>query len=402
MGHENSAPMVTSGGALPRPAVENPSRRGSRPRIGVDFHTFDGAFQGSRSRHLAIFEQLLPLAEEYDFLFFTGEPELLREALPPLDPERVRFVPLVTRRSTHRLLVELPRLAKQHAVDLFHAQYIFPRGLTCRRVVDIYDVLFESHPHFFPRTFVWRSKLLMRRAAKIADEIVTISEYSAQEIRTRYGVPAERITISPCAVDRERFSPSALDPDRLRQRGLVPDQYILTVGRIDPRKNIAALIEAYGRLDPALTRDLPLVVVGHVVDTRTARSLDADQDSGRVLHLPDVDDDELPGLYAGARCFAFPSHAEGFGMPILEAMAAGAPVLSSNRTSIPEVSGNDAALLIDPERGDEIERGLRELLEDGELRARLRANGLDRAKDFCWQKEAHRLRAVYARALASA
>ncbi len=372
-----------------------------RARIGVDFHTFEGLYQGSRSRLLGLFGELLRrTSDEFDFVLFTRAPEALRTALPACDPARVRFEPLRSRSAVQRLLGELPRLARRFELDLFDAQYILPIGLACLRVVTVHDLLFESHPQFFTRAFVLRSRLLVRRSAQRADHVVTVSHHSAGELRRRYGLAEERVTVSHDAVDPARFHPGALDPARLARRGLGAAGYVLSVGRIDRRKNLAALIEAHAGLGASAP---PLVVVGQVADARAAGELRAHcaRAPGRLLHLTDADDDELPGLYAGAAAFAFPSLAEGFGMPVLEAMACGVPMIASDRTALPEVAG-DAARLVDPESVPELRRALAEVLTERDLRARLIERGSERARGFRWQKEAETLRALYARLLARA
>ncbi len=379
------------------PAREHAPARTRRPRIGVDFHAFEGIYQGSRSRLLGIFSHALPTAGEFDLVFFTRDPDGLRAVFADADPERVFFERLSSKGPIGRLLLELPRLAKRRELDLFHSQYILPVGLACRRVVTVHDVLFESHPEFFPRAFVRRSRILTRRSARVADHVMTVSEFSAREIRERYGVDPSRITVSYNAVDDARFHPGALDAGVLRARGLEPNGYLLSVGRVDARKNLAGLIEAYAGVDTSL----PLVVVGQIVCTDTARALAWRDPEGRrrVVHLSDVTDDELASLYAGAALFAFVSHAEGFGMPPLEAMATGTPVLTSNRTALPEVAG-DAARLVDPESVEDIRAGLSELLTDGAVRETLIRRGLERVQSFSWRNEAETLLRTYDRVLA--
>ena len=381
----------------PQSKLKSPSSK-RRLRVGVDFHSFEGIFQGSRARLLALFPHLFrALGDDLDLVLFSGNPEGLRAALPSVDASRVTFVKLESKGALGRLIFEFPRLVKAHRLDAFHSQYVLPVGINCGKIVSIHDILFESHPQFFGRLFTLRSKLMMRRSARIAEAVITISDFSRDEIERRYGVPREKISTIPCAVDRERFSPGAVDTNALAARGLSPQGYLLVVGRIDPRKNSVAVVRAYS--EQCVSKE-PLVLVGQVADEATARELDnLKLDGGkRVLVFGDVTDAELPGLYAGAKAFFFPSFAEGFGMPILEAMAAGAPVLTSNTTSMPEVAA-EAAVLIDPSSDLDLRKGMELLLAPGEegasLRSDLRARGLLRAGEYSWKQEALRLGDLY-------
>lgn len=385
----------------PPASATGPNRR---LRVGVDFHSFDGIYQGSRARLVALFQHLVgDLSDDLDLVLYSGAPDALRGALPVADPARVTFAKLNSHGPIGRLLLEFPRLARRDKLDAFHAQYILPEGLACGQIVSQHDILFESHPEYFSRFFTLRSKLLMRRSAARADAVITISDYSAHELQVRYGVEPERIALIPCAVDHERFHPEALDPAALARRGLEVGGYLLVVGRLDPRKNSAALVEAYAAQD---VTDLPLVFVGQLADPATAKALEAVKLHGkkRVVIMSDVDDDELPGLYAGAKVFLFPSHAEGFGMPILEAMSSGTPVLTSNTTSMPEVA-RDAALYVDPTSAADVQRGLETIMQadaaGDELRDKLRTAGLLRADQYSWKHEAKSLGALYRKVAAA-
>jgi glycosyltransferase involved in cell wall biosynthesis len=292
-----------------------------------------------------------------------------------------------------RLGWQLPRLRRALKLDLIHTQYVIPLMPARGNAVTIHDVLFEPFPQFFGRLFVLRSRSLMRWSARKADLLFTVSDYSRDEIAQRYGARAGDIGVLHNAVDRQVFFPGEAGADLVRARGLAPGGYLLTVGRIEPRKNHAALLRAY-RLLPGTPP--PLVIVGQRdFGYGDFEAELAQMPAGRQVHLfSDVGDRELPALYRHAQVFVYPSFAEGFGMPPLEAMASGAPVITSASTAIPEVVG-DAGLLIDPTDATALQAALQRLLVDPVLRAELARQGLARAEAFTWRRSAEVLAAAY-------
>jgi glycosyltransferase involved in cell wall biosynthesis len=224
--------------------------------------------------------------------------------------------------------------------------------------------------------------------------VFTVSEYSRREIASRYRVPLDDIGVLSNAWDRSRFFPGGHDSELVSRYGLHPGQYLLTVGRIEPRKNHAKLLRAYARLDG---RPPPLVVIGqrdfgYGEFERALRDLPPDRS---VRILDDISDAALPAFYRNAMFFVYPSLAEGFGMPPLEAMASGIPVMASTATAIPEVLGS-AGLLVDPLDIEAITNGLRRLCNDANLRAALAEKGLARAQHYSWRKSAMSLKNSYA------
>jgi glycosyltransferase involved in cell wall biosynthesis len=228
--------------------------------------------------------------------------------------------------------------------------------------------------------------LMMRWAARHADMLFTVSDYSKQEISTRYGVAASQIDVVHNAVDTTHFCPGNKGSDFVTQRGLVSGEYLITVGRIEPRKNHANILRAYAQMPG---KPPPLVIVGQrdfgYGDFETA--LAQMPATHKVLLLSNVGDEELPALCRHALAFIYPSLAEGFGMPPLEGLASGVPVITSATTAIPEVVG-DAALLVDPTNVQELSDALQRVSANAELRASLVNKGLERAHHFTWKKSA--------------
>lgn len=372
-------------------------------RIGLDLHAFDGPHQGIRSHVLGVFPEVVARCPEFEFKAFVGDREGLLRTHPAWALPNVELVRLPSHSSSRRLLVDLPRLARRHALDLLHVQYVAPPRCPVPFVVTLHDVLFETHPELFPLGFRLRSRLLMRRTARAARHVVTVSRYSREEIARAYAVDPARLSVVPNAVDGERFAQgaagSAGDARVLAGRGLDSDGYLLSVGRLDRRKNVALLAEAHARLSGEAP---PLVLVGKpgLGAESVLRALAPHREAGRVLLFDDVDDAELPALYRGARVFCYPSAAEGFGMPPLEAMAAGTPVVVSDATALPEVVG-DAGVLVPP--GDEraLTAALDALLQDPGRLQSLAAAGRERAGRSSWGAGARELARAY-RGLAAA
>ncbi len=265
-------------------------------------------------------------------------------------------------------------------------------------VVTIHDVWLDRHPEYSPKIFGQRGSFRRtRRTARKARRIITVSEFSAREIQELYGIPPERIAVIYNGVSEE-FRPVHDDQamGELRRRlGLPAGGFILFIGGANPRKNHRAFLQAAAqRLDRLGGR--PLVLVGDAVhrfgDYReTARSLGID---GRVLCTGRLSMPDIRLLYSHADLFVFPSLYEGFGMPVLEAMACGAPTITSNSTALPEVGG-DAAILVDPENAEKLGEAMVRVLEDEELRHTLKAKGLTRVKDFSWDRAARATVEVY-------
>ncbi len=354
----------------------------SRPRIGVDFHTFDGLYQGSRSHILGIYKEAITLAPELDFVFFLAQPESLRNEHPEFDAPNVRLVAVPHAGGIARLGWQLALLQRRHRLDLLHVQYRLPFVPLGRCACTIHDVLFETHPKFFTPAFVRMSRLTSWHAVKKASLLFTVSAFSRNEIARIYGIDHTRIAITTNGIDGARFHPGPDGVAHVRAAGLAPGKYLCTVGRLEPRKNHVNLLRAYALLpEPRL----PLVIIGQ----RDFHS-EAIFAEVKVLRLEEqvrcmehVGDEEMPALLRHAAVFIYPSFAEGFGMPVAEAMASGVATVTSSTTSLPEVAG-DAALTADPDSPDEIAQAIRALLEDPVLRSQSIERGLRQAAQFSW------------------
>ncbi|MEZ5285274.1 MAG: glycosyltransferase family 1 protein [Vicinamibacterales bacterium] len=299
--------------------------------------------------------------------------------------------------------VRIPwRLARER-VDLVHEpHYVLPPAIRCRSVVTIHDCIHLMFPQYLPnRVGYVYARGSMWTATRQAERVLTVSEASKRDILRYFAIPPERVEVIYNAID-ERFlvAPDESTTDRVRQRYQLDHPFVLYVGNIKPHKNLERLIDAFGRARADGPDGLKLVVVGDEVSKYpTLRQMvHRHKLDKHVRFLGFQPQETLASFYRLANAFVFPSLYEGFGLPPLEAMACGTPVVTSNVSSLPEVAG-DAALLVDPYDVDGIASGLRRILSDEALRADLVARGLARARQFSWSESVARIHAVYQRVL---
>jgi glycosyltransferase involved in cell wall biosynthesis len=303
-----------------------------------------------------------------------------------------------------RLLWEqlgLPLVARAEGVDVVHSpHYTTPLLCRRRRVVTVHDVTFFSEPEVHRPVKRLFFRAWIRLSCRLADVIVTPSRATAVELDRAIGHPVEQTVVAPHGVDHERFRPP--EPPRVaatRARYELDGDYVLFLGTIEPRKHVPALIRAHALL-AADGAEAPLLVLAGARgwETETERALGEHPHPGSVRVLGYVDADDVVPLLGGATVVAYPSSGEGFGLPVLEAMATGAAVLTTRRLAIPEVAG-DAAAYCEP-TAESIAAGLRQLIADDAQRATLRRRAIDRAVGFSWQRSAATHAAAYAGSLA--
>jgi alpha-1,3-rhamnosyl/mannosyltransferase len=262
-------------------------------------------------------------------------------------------------------------------------------------VVTIYDLI----PLLFPTTVSFQARLLFRWTTQLAlgaaQDIIVISEASRLDLLHRFSLRAGQVTAVPLAAD-PRFRPCPPEEvQQVRERYGLPPAYVLYLGINKPHKNLVRLVEAWSQV----AADPWQLVIAGAWDERypESRQRAAELKLGqRVRFLGRIADSDLPALYSGAGLFIFPSRYEGFGLPIVEAMACGAPVACSNSSSLPEVAG-DAALLFDPEDTGAMVAAIERVLTDETLREELRQRGLVQARRFSWQRTAAETLAIYRR-----
>lgn len=283
--------------------------------------------------------------------------------------------------------------------DITHFfNYIAPPGVDGKTVITVHDMVYRT----YPETVRGRTKKILdmglASSMKRADMIVTVSEFSKSEIIRYFPQHESKIRVVPCGVDLDRFKPCQ-QPERIpevKKKLGIEGEYFLYVGTIEPRKNLERLINAYN-IFCQHEKDAPKLVLaggkGWLYDGIFQRVTDLKLED-KVLFTQYISDEDMNPLMCGALAFVFPSIYEGFGIPPLEAMACGVPVLASNAASLPEVTG-DCAVTCDPYSEEEIAEGLRRLYSDSELRADLSRRGLERAKTLTWDSSAEKLYSVY-------
>jgi glycosyltransferase involved in cell wall biosynthesis len=324
-------------------------------------------------------------------LDFPTAPNVSRRQLPI----RERLLTILW----HRANLPVPIDAFTGSIDLFHSpDFVLPPLRRPRSILTVHDLAFLLFPecaHEALREYLLR---VVPRSARRASFVVADSENTANDVICLLGVPPERVAVVPGGVDA-RFQP-VTDPERLqamrRQLQVESAPYVLFVGVIEPRKNLQGLIGAFELAKKRYRLPHKLVVVGRkgwlaegIYEKYERSSVRED-----IVFPGFIDDADLPTLYSAAAALVMPSFYEGFGLPLLEAMACGTPVIASNAASLPEVVG-DAAPQVDPNDIDALADTLAQVLTDDQLRATNRVRGLERAARFTWTAAAHKLLKVY-------
>jgi glycosyltransferase involved in cell wall biosynthesis len=363
-------------------------------KIGYDVTPLVGMCTGVGNYTRQLLTHMLALDGEHHFLLLANRPEATRDF-----PSHARVRSLIQPFPSRMLWMQgvLPKLLRDARPNICHyPNSIGPLLSPCRYVVTIHDMTLSIMPQYHR----WRSRLLYRPliplVARRAERIITVSEHARADIIRLLRVPSDRVVVIPEAAAPIFHSAPPEEQARVRERYQLNGPYLLYVGTLEPRKNLVRLIHAWHQLWRRGAIPHQLVLVGgrgwqDAAIYRTIKLLDCGDALRLVGYVPTAD---LPALYSAADAFAFPSLAEGFGLPVIEAMACGTPVLVSTAQALQELAG-DAALAVDPHDQQAMAAALERLLTDPALRDDLRARGAQRAAAYSWAAAARRTLAVY-------
>ena len=354
-----------------------------------------GTYIRNLVRHLARIDR----TTEYVLIVQPADIEIASEL-----GDNFRTVPDWSRSYSLREQFSIPLDLRREKVDLFHApHYVLPPLTPCKSVVTIHDCIHLRFPQYLPNRLGYvyaRSSLWI--ATHRATRVLTVSETSKRDILRYFHVPESKIDVIYNAID-ERLgeAPSDAEMAQVRERYQLNDPFVLYAGNIKPHKNLERLIEAFHTLRRGGLENVKLLIIGDEISKYATlrRTVHRYKLHKHVRFFGFVPDATLAILYRLARVFVFPSLYEGFGLPPLEAMASGTPVITSNVSSLPEVVG-DAAMLIDPYEPDAIAGAMRRVLMEDRLRDDMRERGLARAREFSWDRSVRRVRQIYEEVLA--
>ena len=357
------------------------------PQAGIAHYTYN------------IYKNLVSLdkSNEYEVfgLNFIGRPNDFKNNFPKNTKfNLIRYIPGKVWNVTNRKF-KLPALevlmGKKADVFIFTQFRMYPTIFAKKRFTVIHDIAFRHYPEYIEAKNL---KFLERRvpeAIKKSTKILAVSEYTKWDIVKTYGADPNKIIVTHNAVDTDRFKRTQFT-NKIKNKYKLPDDYILYLGTIEPRKNIANLLRAYSKLPKNIKDQYPLVLAGGGGwnDYEIKLEIENAKKDSQIIQTGYVDEKDIPALYSGAEIFLYPSHFEGFGMQILEAMACGTPVLTANNSSLPEVGG-DAAYYVDDKSIDSIRNGIEKLLSDPDLRKELVKKGKQQIKKFSWKESAQKI-----------
>lgn len=365
-------------------------------RVGIDARVLFGPHTGDRTYLLNLLRQFAQMELPHEFVLFSD-----RWGEVPFDLPK-NFKPALLPKLSRWLYtgVLLPRASSTFQADLLHVQYIAPLFAPCPIVTTVHDVHWRRFPETFPTKDRWLMEIFLPLTFYRASAVITDSFASQRDLVQFFRVPPSKVHVVYLAAE-ERFFVQLSENERrkvLERYGLT-EGYVLFVGVLQPRKNLERLLHAFALLRPKIECH-PLVIVGKL-GWKTQRLLQLVKElklSDCVKFTGYVTDEDLPAIYQGAKVFAYPALWEGFGLPVLEAMASGIPVLTSDTSSLSEIA-EGAAMLVDPLSVRSIFEGLYQLLVDEKLRDELRQKGLERARQFSWRKTAQETLQIYEKAI---
>lgn len=356
-------------------------------KIGIDFHVDTGIYQGTKIYLNNLVSALASIDRNNEYLLFNAHygDTLLSRQSPNFIKQKIS-----NKSGKYNLIFGFGREAQKNKLDLFHTNYIRPVYMRCKTIVTVHDILQEVMPQFFPKHHRLLLKALVPLLLRYTDTILTVSNYTKDLLMDLYNLAPERIFVTheaaaPCfrCIEDDEQSKKVLNKYRIK------GEYVLYVGRIAPIKNIPNMLKAFAQAKNKIDKSLKFVLVGQrdpiFEETQLKHVLQWSNLSQSVIFLSMVPTYDLVYIYNHARALIFISYGEGFGLPILEAMSCGVPVITSNTTACNEIAGN-AAVKVNPDDLEAATNALIDFIEDEEKRKKYQTNGLKRAAEFSWDR----------------
>lgn len=358
-------------------------------KIGIDAHVIGDKSGGNETYYRNLIEQITRLVTDEElYLYFNDQK---KSSLIDIDKKSdINIKSFKTSSAVKRYIKYLPDYVQQDKLDVLHLQYFPVIRKKCSIVGTIHDISFEHYPEYFTKKNLLMNKALIPLLARQADRILTVSNYSKQDICNKYGIDPQKIIVTYLATNVKYKVIKDLKLLReTKEKFNINGDFILTVGNLQPRKNLSRLFNAYINLRNKKLINEKLVIVGKKawLFNDIFKFVNESKYKDDIIITDYVTDDDLALLYNAAKLFVYPSVFEGFGLPPLEAMSCGTPVVTSNITSIPEVTGN-AAVLFNPWDVDDIEEKIVTTINNKDMLNKLSELGLKRSLDFSWKKTA--------------
>ena len=355
------------------------------PKTGVGWYIFNivkGLVQNNKNDYTA------------EFINFMNRHNVKEQINYDIKIKQNKFIPY----KVYNILTQKLKISHNFLMgtksDIYHFfNFTIPKNIKCKVIITIYDTVFFSAPETMGDM---KAISEYKYAAERSDLIITISESAKSDIIKHFNVDEKKIKIVTPGIDLEKYSYNYndIELENIRKKYKLPEKYILYLGTIEPRKNIERIVKAFKKYKKEFNDDLKLVIVGkkgwkYENIMKLIESMGTD-----IMITGYIDEEDKIPIYKFAQIFVFPSLYEGFGMPVLEAMASGTPVITSNISSMPEVAGN-AGILIDPFNENEIFEAYKKILLDKKLQRKMIQKGLEQAKKFQWKKSVEILEQIY-------
>lgn len=381
-------------------------------RIAIDIRKIGSQSTGSETYFYHLVKELagLPESKKHDFTLLTDKKSDDIKKILNFLPDNFKIYQVTPTSKLFWTFYSVPRFFKKHPVDIFHTEYIVPFQLTkkIKIVTTVHDISFKVNPKWIAKRDALALNTLIPPSIKRADAIIGVSNFSKEEIEKYYHCPADKVFAIHPAVEERYFRLGGRKEAEAKVAGIIGNHspFILHISSLQPRKNVPLIISAFGKIKKDLSNNLKLVIVGkkggHNYD------LGIDEEIHKQIKKGCIKDDDititgyqstelLPYFYQAAKICIFPSSYEGFGLPIVESMASGTPVVASNIKVFKEIAGNAATLINigSKNKSAKLASAIKELLENNRLREEKIKTGMEQAKNFSWKKMAEQTMEIY-------